>query len=445
MANFIPFLFILSAIMLVGASSSSKEISPVAYWDKLLPKTPIPISLDAFLPKDIDDPSQRKHVGNMLIICIHYSHYKIGTTLDQLKGNPIMSEIPHRHMPAHQMILHRRPAHGFPFSSSKLADILKCFSLDPNSADASIVKHTLEDCEMEANKGETRYCATSLESMVDFAVSKLKTNDLQLLTYSFVNKEERESKSRVYTVQPGVVELASSQAVVCHIQSYPYAVFHCYTPVKTKSYIVPLVAEEDGSRMSAGAVCHNDTSSWNPNHASMLVLGIKPGTPVCHFLSLGHFAKKYCQRERDSYCATSLESMVDFTFSQLKTNDVRLLSTSILDKGTAAKGRVYTVQKDVTEFPYKDSVVCHVLGYPYAVFYCHKTINTSSYVLPLVAEEDGSRVDARAVCHTETSSWNPKHATFQTLGVKPGVPICHFLPYGHFAWFANSWFANSAP
>ncbi|KAF3791199.1 hypothetical protein EJ110_NYTH07643 [Nymphaea thermarum] len=127
-----------------------------------------------------------------------------------------------------------------------------------------------------------------------------------------------------------------------------------------------------------------------------------------------------------------------FRISQLKTNDVRLLSTSILDKGTAAKGRVYTVPKGVTEFPYKDSVVCHVLGYPYGVFYFHKTINTSSYVLPLVAEEDGSKVDAGAVCHTETSSSNPKHASFQTLGVKPGVPICHFLPYGHFVWVANS-------
>ncbi|KAF3790847.1 hypothetical protein EJ110_NYTH16049 [Nymphaea thermarum] len=174
-----------------------------------------------------------------------------------------------------------------------------------------------------------------------------------------------------------------------------------------------------------------------------------------------------CEEESNEgetrYCATSLESMVDFAISLLKTNDVRLLSMSILDNGTAAKGRIYTVHKDfrlrriipvffitvlysstsfvtmgVTEFPYKDSVVCHVLGYPYAVFYCHKTINTSSYVVPLVAEEDGSRVDAGAVCHTETSSWNPKHATFQTLGVKPGVPICHFLPYGHFAWVANS-------
>ncbi|XP_049931998.1 BURP domain-containing protein 5-like isoform X5 [Nymphaea colorata] len=309
MANFFPFfLLFLSALMLVGASSSkSMEMSSVGYWNKLLPRTPIPTSLHAFLPKDIDDPTQRKYAGSMKF-CLVYHKYKLGTTLDQLKGDREINFLflegnlkpgsktkkldfvkKLQETSGWPTLLPRREAQGFPFSSSKLADILKRFSLNPNSADASIVKHTLEDCEMEPNKGETRYCATSLESMVDFAVSQLKTNDLQLLTYSFVNKEEREPQSRAYTVQPGVVELPSSQAVVCHIQSYPYAVFHCHKPVNTKSYIVPLVAEEDGSRVSAGAVCHTDTSSWNPNHASMLALGIKPGTPVCHFLSHGHF------------------------------------------------------------------------------------------------------------------------------------------------------------
>ncbi|KAF3791198.1 BURP domain-containing protein 5 [Nymphaea thermarum] len=308
MANFIPLLFFLSALMLVGAGSSSKEMSPVGYWNKLLPKTPIPTSLDAFLPKDIADPTQRKHVRDLPLRCdVHYK-YKLGTTLDQLKGDPEINFLfleenlkpgsktkkldfvkKLQETSGWPTLLPRREAQGFLFSSSKLADILKRFSLDPNSAIASTVKQSLEDCEMEANKGETKCCATSLESMVDFAVSQLKTNDLQLLTYSFVNKEEREPKSRVYTVQPGVVELPSSQAVACHIEPYPYAVFHCHKTINTKSYVVPLVAEEDGIRVSAGAVCHTDTSSWNPNHSSMLVLGIKPGTSVCHFLSHGHF------------------------------------------------------------------------------------------------------------------------------------------------------------
>lgn len=186
-------------------------------------------------------------------------------------------------------LLSRGEALVCPFATSKLDEILKGFSLEANSSGATIVKETLQDCEREPNQGETGYCAISLENMVDFAVSQLKTHDLRMLTYTFLTKEEKVPKSRVYTVQPGAVELPSAEAVVCHLRSYPTAVFYCHTPIKTKVYTVPLVAE-DGTRVMAGALCHTDTAWWNPHHAAMLVLGIKPGTPVCHFLSHGNFA-----------------------------------------------------------------------------------------------------------------------------------------------------------
>ncbi|XP_031477320.1 BURP domain-containing protein 5-like [Nymphaea colorata] len=304
------FCFLLSIFLLVVATSSS-EMSPEDYWNKLLPKTPIPTSLHAFLPTTgASYPSQKKHAALSLLASksILWQSYKFGTTPDQVKkehdtGFLFLKENlkpgsktkkldlekkeqeTAREWPA---LLPRQEAGTFPFSTSKLRDILQRFSMDPNSADALTVRHTLENCERGANEGEISYCATSLESMVDFVVSQLKTNDVQLLTYSFLNKEERETKSRVYTVQPGVVELAAQTTVACHVQSYPYAVFYCHTVPKTKTYIVPLVAEEDGTRVRAGAVCHTDTSSWNKNHAAMLALGIKPGTPLCHFLSHGH-------------------------------------------------------------------------------------------------------------------------------------------------------------
>ena len=48
---------------------------------------------------------------------------------------------------------------------------------------------------------------------------------------------------------------------------------------------------------------------------------------------------------------------------------------------------------------------------------------------------DGTAVDAVAVCHADTSGWNPKHVAFQVLNVKPGtVPVCHFLPQDHVVW-----------
>ncbi|KAM0005498.1 putative BURP domain-containing protein [Helianthus debilis subsp. tardiflorus] len=48
---------------------------------------------------------------------------------------------------------------------------------------------------------------------------------------------------------------------------------------------------------------------------------------------------------------------------------------------------------------------------------------------------DGKKMNAAAVCHIDTSKWNPKHLAFQVLKVKPGtVPVCHFLPEDHVAW-----------
>jgi hypothetical protein len=51
---------------------------------------------------------------------------------------------------------------------------------------------------------------------------------------------------------------------------------------------------------------------------------------------------------------------------------------------------------------------------------------------------DGTNAKAVAVCHTDTSAWNPKHLAFQVLNVKPGtVPVCHFLPQDHVVWLPN--------
>ncbi|KAJ9702384.1 hypothetical protein PVL29_004221 [Vitis rotundifolia] len=75
------------------------------------------------------------------------------------------------------------------------------------------------------------------------------------------------------------------------------------------------------------------------------------------------------------------------------------------------------------------SVVCHKQKYQYAVFYCHAIHKTRVYTLPFVGTEDGTKTEVVASCHIDTSAWNPKHAVFQVLKVKPGtVPVCHFLP-----------------
>ncbi|KAL8522011.1 hypothetical protein ACS0TY_012244 [Phlomoides rotata] len=133
----------------------------------------------------------------------------------------------------------------------------------------------------------------------------------------------------------------------------------------------------------------------------------------------------------EKLCATSLESMVDFTTSKLG-KDVRAISTNA-ENGARKEYRIVGVKKAASE---KSAVVCHRQEYAYAVFYCHKTDTTDAYEVAMVGA-GGSR--AVAVCHKDTAAWNPKHLAFQVLNVKPGtVPICHFLPEDHIVWVSKN-------
>jgi hypothetical protein len=68
---------------------------------------------------------------------------------------------------------------------------------------------------------------------------------------------------------------------------------------------------------------------------------------------------------------------------------------------------------------------------------CHKADTIKTYSVPL-EDIDGNRIKAIAVCHTDTSQWNPKHVAFQVLKVQPGtVPICHFVPQDHVVWISK--------
>lgn len=57
-------------------------------------------------------------------------------------------------------------------------------SPDPSSEKASSIKKTLAKCEANALPGEIKCCATSLESMVDFAMSGLKSSNIHAMSTS---------------------------------------------------------------------------------------------------------------------------------------------------------------------------------------------------------------------------------------------------------------------
>lgn len=179
--------------------------------------------------------------------------------------------------------LPRHVSESIPFSSNKMPEILSRFSVKPGSTEAELMEKTIKECEEPGIRGEEKYCATSLESMVDFSTSRLGKGVQAIST-----EVEKETQFQKYTIAPGLKKMGGTKAVVCHKQSYAYAVFYCHSTETTRAYVVPLVGA-DGSKAKAVAICHTDTSAWNPRHLAFQVLKVKPGSvPVCHFLPEDH-------------------------------------------------------------------------------------------------------------------------------------------------------------
>ncbi|KAK8550686.1 hypothetical protein V6N12_039382 [Hibiscus sabdariffa] len=169
-------------------------------------------------------------------------------------------------------------AHSIPFSTDKLPEILKHFSFGSESLQADAVKQTIKGCERQVMRGEQMFCATSFDSFVDSSVSKLGRN-VQLLA----NELGKETNDPMFSIGRGIQDMGEEE-LVCHKMTYPYAVFLCHSIEGTVVYKVPLVGIH-GTKANAIAICHKDTSAWNPNHPAFFILNVKPGTvPICHFV-----------------------------------------------------------------------------------------------------------------------------------------------------------------
>ena len=78
------------------------------------------------------------------------------------------------------------------------------------------------------------------------------------------------------------------------------------------------------------------------------------------------------------------------------------------------------------------------MPFPYAVYYCHMTGRPSkAYAVSLrgrgvTAGAGGSPpvTTMAAICHLDTSNWDPAHPAFEMLHTRPGgEPVCHFMSY----------------
>ncbi|TYI37934.1 hypothetical protein ES332_A03G250400v1, partial [Gossypium tomentosum] len=175
----------------------------------------------------------------------------------------------------------KKIADSIPFSSSKLPQILQLFSIAPGSSLAKSMADTLSSA-----KGETKTCATSLQSMVDFVSGAFKVAPQETKFITTTHPTMSTSSLQNYQDLESSKEIKSSRKVACHPMLYPYAVFFCQYDEElseTRVFKVSIVGEDPKDKINAAAVCHMDSAS-----AALLNLMEKQGKSLmCHFCSAG--------------------------------------------------------------------------------------------------------------------------------------------------------------
>ncbi|XBH99428.1 hypothetical protein VPH35_128765 [Triticum aestivum] len=188
--------------------------------------------------------------------------------------------------PAALGFLPRQVADSVPFTTAALPGILATFGIASDSTTVPSMEATLRACESPTIAGESKFCATSLEALVERAMGVLGTRDIRPVTSTLPRAGAPLQTYTVVAVQP--VE-RGPVFVACHDEAYPYTVYRCHTTGPSRAYTVDMEGARGADAVTIAAVCHTDTSLWNPEHVSFKLLGTKPGgTPVCHLMPYGH-------------------------------------------------------------------------------------------------------------------------------------------------------------
>ncbi|KAF3627794.1 hypothetical protein FXO37_29670 [Capsicum annuum] len=119
-------------------------------------------------------------------------------------------------------------------------------------------------------KGETKYCATSAEEMLDFfqGIMGEKTQIKALSTIANFSVEHSITPVQNYTISDVPQEVAAPKMVACHIAPCAYPIFYCHHTVgdERKVFKVSLRNEANGDRVEA---------TWIPLNGIHLMLLFK--------------------------------------------------------------------------------------------------------------------------------------------------------------------------
>ncbi|PIA65042.1 hypothetical protein AQUCO_00100489v1 [Aquilegia coerulea] len=222
-------LAMLSVLLLVVVFTHANDEDAKMYWIRMLP--------NISMPKAIQDSYKDLRVGKEMNLQFPRATKKSKFLVHEVAGK-------------------------IPISSEALPELLNQFSIKPLTREAEAMKQAVYMCERPAQKNEEKLCATSIESMISFIKSKLGNHVVPMST------ELNDTKEVNYIIA-GVREIV---------------IFYCHQVHDTKAFKVPLVGKY-GANVSTIAVCHMDTSNWNPKHLAFVHHKAKPGVPICHFLT----------------------------------------------------------------------------------------------------------------------------------------------------------------
>ncbi|CAL4897991.1 unnamed protein product [Urochloa decumbens] len=295
--------------MVHGHRPTAAHTPAALFWEKAMPGTRMPDAIAHLVQRGIDHSPLVEHytaspsANNVCIIydvvCnlrsmsssgaghlfFHEAQLRRGSTMTaSFPAEPESAILPHD------------VADKVPFTN--LLDVLAAFNIPAGSGEAAEVSDTLRRCQAPSplTGGEPKACATSLEATVRSAMDMLGATNgggawaaASALPRSGLPLQPYEVEE--VTLLAGAGDLY----VACHKMPFPYAVYHCHvTGVSTKAYKVSLRGRA-AAAMVLVAVCHHDTSRWNPAHPAFEVLHTRPGgAPVCHLMPYANlvFGKK---------------------------------------------------------------------------------------------------------------------------------------------------------
>ena len=169
-----------------------------------------------------------------------------------------------------------------PFSTLKVTELKHFFHAGGNSTMETMIVKSLSECKGAPNPGETKRCVSSAEDMIDFAVSVLGRNIDILTTKNANGSKQNIMIGSIERINGGKV----TNSVTCHQSLFPYLLYYCHSVPKVRVYQVDILDPNSKAKINNGvAICHMNTSSWNPTHEAFLALGSAPGRiEVCHWV-----------------------------------------------------------------------------------------------------------------------------------------------------------------